>query len=272
MKWRLVLTLVLALLVSRSAVAQSPAGPLARARQAYNAGEFDAAIAAATDARKTPALESAADVVLARALLERSRVQLEGTDLSAAHDAIHRVDPAKLSMAERLDYTVAVGMTVFLEGRPGAAAELLEPLLDAATPAPLLGDRRSLFDWWATAVDRAAQLAPDSARHDFYLRIVRRSEAELTRDVDSGPAGYWLSAGARGAGDLDRAWHAAVAAWIRSRGADRRDILRADLDHLMTTAIIPERARALDSHDNAALVAAMRAEWDGIKSSWLPTL
>jgi hypothetical protein len=270
------LTMILAAAATSVAAAQTAAGsPLMRARQAYNAGEFDAAIAAATDARRTPAAAAPANVVYARALLERFRLQSDGADLVAAHDALMLVDPMRLSAAERLDYTVALAITTYFEGRPGVAAELLETLLDGAatSSSSLLGDRRALFDWWATAADRAAQLAPDLGKHDFYLRIVRRSEAELARDAASIPAGYWLAAGARGAGDLDRAWHAAIAAWIRSRTNGRRDIARADLDDLVTSAIIPERARALEkgdaaTRDHTALIAAMRAEWEQIKIAW----
>lgn len=264
-------------------LAQAPQGPpLPRARQTYNAGQFDTAITAATDARRIPALASSANLVLARARLERFRETSDAADLTAAHEALNLVEPARLSPAERQDYTVGLGIAVYFEGRPGAAAELFEPLLRSpaasfggpADPAPLLAERRALFDWWATAVDRAAQLAPDAGRRDFYLRILIRSQSELARDTSSTAAGYWLAAAARGAGDLDRAWHAAIAAWIRSRAlADRagladRAAARADLDHLVVTAIIPERARALDLHDNAALAAAMRAEWEQIKTSW----
>jgi len=253
-------------------LAQPAAQPLARARQAYNAGQFDTAIAAATEARKTPALASSANLVLSRARLERFRAKLDPADLAGAHESLAAIEPARLSPAEHRDYTVGLGIAVYFEGRPGAAAELFEPLLEpsATAPAPMLGERRALFDWWATAVDRAAQLAPDAARRDFYLRIVDRSEKELARDTASTAAGYWLAAASRGAGDLDRAWHAAIAAWIRSRAFADREAMRADLDHLVTTAIIPERVRAmsLDARDNAALVAAMRAEWEQIKQSW----
>ncbi len=276
------LAILAAMTGSVAAVAEAqPLSPLSRARQAYNATQFDAAIAAALEARKTPALASSANVVMARARLERFRSKSDPADLAAAHDTLNLVEPARLSPAERQDYTVGLGITVYFEGRPGAAAELFETLLDpptlrqgggpAESSAPLLGSRRALFDWWATALDRAAQLAADSARRDFYVRILHRSQSELARDTQSTAAGYWLAAAARGAGDLDRAWHAAIAAWIRSRVFTDNVSVRRDLDQLVMTAIIPERARALGgdaAHDHAALAAAMRAEWEQIKTSW----
>lgn len=272
MNLRVVGAALLAVVAETSAaLADSPqASPLAKARQAYNAAQFDTAISAATEAGKSSLVASSAHLVLARARLERFRAKSEPADLAAAHDALNLVEPARLSAAERLDYTVGLGIAVYFEGRPGAAAELFETLLDAPSsqPTPLLGERRALFDWWATAVDRAAQLAPDSGRRDFYQRILNRSQSELARDTLSTAAGYWLAAAARGTGDLDRAWHAAIAAWIRSRAFADRSSVRGDLDHLVVTAIIPERARALAGGDGSALAAAMRAEWEQIKQSW----
>ena len=78
-------------------------------------------------------------------------------------------------------------------------------------------------------------------------------EAELRRDSASGPANYWLAAAARAVGDLDRAWSAASAGWIRaSLAPDRGVALRADLDRLVTQAIIPDRAARLPQREREA--------------------
>jgi hypothetical protein len=79
-----------------------------------------------------------------------------------------------------------------------------------------------------------------------------------------------LVAGARGSGDLERAWDAAMAGWARaSLTGDRRIALRADLDQIVTQAIIPERARLLSPAGSAAQsIAAMRGEWDALKGVW----
>ena len=83
-------------------------------------------------------------------------------------------------------------------------------------------------------------------------RIARRStsasstgwKAELRVQPGSSAAGYWLAAAARSLGDTERAWHAALAGYVRaSVAADRGVALRADLDRLVSTAVIPERAR-----------------------------
>ncbi len=268
-----------------SAQTSAPAAQLAAARQAFNQGHYEQAIVAALEARRVPAFAAPASVVLGRAYVERFYLNAESGDLVLAHNVLFGLDAARLTPSDRRDLTIGLGLTVFFEGRPGAAAELLEVALTASTGPTAASDahaREKLFDWWATAVDRAAQLAPESGRRHYYERIVQRSESELARDPASLAAGYWLAAGARGAAELDRAWDAAIAAWIRARptpanvGGDghvargARDVndARADLDLLMTAAIIPERARALDPRAAAALAAAMRSEWEQIKSSW----
>lgn len=267
MKRAMALAAVLLLVVGpASASAQSAAQvqQLAKARQAYNQSRFDDALAAGTEALKAPALAPAAAIVLGRTYLEKFRANGDGINLQMAHQLLGQVDGGPLMPREQHDLRVGLGMTVFYEGRPGAAAELLDVAL--STPRVVLSDelgaRDKLFDWWATALDRAAQLVPEHARVEYYARIVTRSEAELAHDPTSVAASYWLAAGARGAGQLDRAWHAAIAAWIRAKSA------RTDIAQLVEIAIIPERARALDTRDTAALVAAMRAEWEQIKSSW----
>lgn len=261
---------MLGVAMAASAQTAAPVTPLSQARQAFNLGKYDQAITSALEARKVPSLASPAAVVLGRAYVERYHLSSDAADLVKAHAVFTDLDPSRLTRSERRDLTIGLGLTVFFEGRPGAAAELLEVAL-AEPPDAGTSDthaREKLFDWWATAVDRAAQLAPESGRHNYYERIMKQSEAELARDPWSTTAGYWLAAGARGAAELDRAWHAAIAAWIRAKGAPGQASVRNDLDTLVTAAIIPERARALDPRAALALVSAMRAEWEQIKTSW----
>ena len=99
------------------------------------------------------------------------------------------------------------------------------------------------MDWWATSVDRHAQVTP-LHRIELYERIVNRMDAELRAHPGSTAAAYWLPAAARSMGDLDRAWTSAIAGWLRARVTGGHGAaLRADLDRLVQTAIIPERAR-----------------------------
>ena len=62
-----------------------------------------------------------------------------------------------------------------------------------------------------------------------------------------------------------RAWHAAIAAWVRAPLAPGpRATLRADLERLVQQVIIPGRAATL-ALDAKQTVAEMQAEWNAIK-------
>jgi hypothetical protein len=90
--------------------------------------------------------------------------------------------------------------------------------------------------------------------------------AEIAQDPGSTPASYWLAAAARGEGNSERAWQAAVAGWMRAPLArDRGAALRADLDRLVVQAIIPAR---LGLKDPAQALAGMLGEWEAFKMMW----
>jgi hypothetical protein len=245
---------------------------LARAREAYNDGQYDAAIAAATDARKSPALASAASLVVARAYLERYRTSANSSDLALAREALGGVRADALDMRGRLELVTGLGQSLFLDDQFGPSAALFESALAGAHILERRA-RERLLDWWATAMDRLAQVRGWSDRDSIYRRIAERMEVALGEDPVSPTASYWLVAGARGAGDLDRAWDAAVAAWVRSAfGPEGGDALRPDLDRLVVQALIPERARALAGTGDAVPVSArLRDEWEIVKQKWTPT-
>ena len=80
-------------------------------------------------------------------------------------------------------------------------------------------------------------------------------------------ANYWLVAAARGRGDVDRAWDAAIAAWVSAALApETTKTLRADLDRLVNEALIPERARTRPAREDPAV--ALRVEWERMKEQW----
>ena len=94
-------------------------------------------------------------------------------------------------------------------------------------------------------------------------------EQELRRDPASAPASYWLAASARAAGDLDRAWAAASAGWIRAAlGRDRGVALRADLDKLVTQGDHSGRGRQAPARDRRQAAATLAAEWEAFKKIW----
>ena len=242
--------------------------PLTDARHFYNQGLYDRALERATTAANTPATASSARLIMGRARLERFRLASLARELDDARADLRAVDPRALDARERIELQVGLGELLYLEDRFGPAAELLDPVVDASTTLAPDAHERAL-DWWATALDRQAQALPAAERAVLYPRIVARMEQELRRDPASAPASYWLAASARAAGDLDRAWAAASAGWIRAAlGRDRGVTLRADLDKLVTQAIIPDRAAKAPARDRRQAVATMAAEWDAFKKGW----
>ena len=241
---------------------------IAVARRLYNEGKFDEALDAARKALATPAAASSARLVMGRIQIERYRRAPVAATLDDAKSALRAVDPRALDQRERIELQVGLATLLFFEDRFGAAAELLDPVVDSsATLAPDAHERA--LEWWATALDRQAQAQPAAERTPVYLRISERMEQELRRDSGSGPASYWLAASARGAGDIDRAWSAATAGWIRaSLARDRGVTLKADLDRLMTTAIIPDRAAKAPARERKQALTALAAEWEHFKRIW----
>ncbi|HET6960297.1 MAG TPA: hypothetical protein VFI56_27090 [Vicinamibacterales bacterium] len=237
--------------------------PLARARLLYNQGQWEAAIAAAELARQTPSRSDAADLVGARAYLERFRASDSADDLVNARERLRRIDPQHFAMNERAEYVVGLGEALFFEGSFGAAADVLDPIV--RNPDVLAGDARErVLDWWASALDRDAKPRPEIDRQGVYQRIRARMEDELSTRPVSGTAAYWLAAAARAQGDVQAAWDAAIAAWVRAPlTSDRGVTLRADIDRLVLRAIVPDRAKV-----TAQTPDSLRQQWEQFKERW----
>jgi len=238
--------------------------PLARARLLYNQKQFEAAVTAAEQARALPARADAADLVAARAYLERYRASQASDDLTNARDRLRRIDPQRFAPRERMEYVVGLGETLYFDGAYGAAATVFDSVLQSRDAASA-DARDRVLDWWATAMDREAKPRPDMDRQTVYARIRTRMEEELALRPASGTAAYWLAAAARAQGDQQAAWDSAQAGWVRSAlaGAERGAELRADLDRLVLRGIVPDRARA-----TAQSPDALRAQWEQFKERW----
>jgi hypothetical protein len=160
-------------------------------------------------------------------------------------------------------WTVGLGEALFFDGAAGGAAAVFDSVLEAAD-APLADGRERVLDWWATAVDQDARPRGDADRQQAFRAMRARMREELGRRPASATAAYWLVAAARGQGDLQGAWDAALAAWVRAPlGADHGGRLRDDLDALVLRAVIPERARAIGQP-----VDTLREEWAQFKLTW----
>ena len=81
------------LLVARVAAGADKVDPLAKARTLYNQGDFEGAVSAAEEARRLlPARADSADLIIARANLERYRQSGRSDDLISARDRLRRID------------------------------------------------------------------------------------------------------------------------------------------------------------------------------------
>ncbi len=252
-----------ALLIFVPAPVRGADDPLARARLLYNQGDFQEAVAAAEQARLVPARADAADLIAARAYLERFRESAASDDLTNARDRLRRLNTERFGPREKAEYVVGLGETLFFDGAYGAAANVFDSVLKSRDA--LVGDARErLLDWWATAVDREAKPRPDIERQGIYQRIRTRMEDELATHPASAAAPYWLAAAARAQGDIQGAWDAAEAGWVRAPlAADRGEALRADLDRLVLRAIVPDRAKV-----TAQSPESLRTEWERFKERW----
>jgi hypothetical protein len=257
------------LVVLGAAPAQAAEHPqLATARALYNAANYDGAISAASESRRLAQWADASALVIARSHLELFRLRSNPADLTAAREALRGLRPASLTPRDQVDLLIGHGQALYFGEFAGAAAELFDTALARGS---LLGarDRQQLLDWWASALDRDAQSRPLDRREPVYERILRRMEEEVQIDAGNPTANYWLAVAARGSGDLDRAWHAAVAAWVRASFApDRAARLREDLDQLVTQALISDRVRARPGREQPDALASLRAEWELVKETY----
>jgi hypothetical protein len=255
--------LALAFMTAAAAPSRAADDPLARARQLYNQHQYEEAVAAAEQARESPLRADAADLVAARAYLERFRGTAASDDLTNARDRLRRLDPQRFASRERTEYVVGLGETLFFDAAYGAAATIFDSVLQSRDL--LAGDARErVLDWWASALDREARPRADMDRQPVYQRIRSRMEAELATHSGSGTAAYWLAAAARAQGDAQAAWDAAQAAWVRSAlTSDRGVALREDLDRLVLRGIVPDRARV-----TAQPPETLRAQWEQFKERW----
>jgi hypothetical protein len=261
----LIACVCVAWLVASPVLAQDSIG---EARRLYNAAQYDAAERAARAALSQPRAVNSARVVLGRILLERYRLKPSPPLLVEARDTLRSVSADSLDPRERLELMLGLGEVLFLEERFAAAAEIFEPVVAPAIALGAPAHDRAL-DWWATALDRHAATRPFAERGAIYDRITTRMTNDLNRDPGSAPANYWLVAAAHGRGDLDGAWSAAQAAWIRAGFAGvRTKMLRADIDRLVMEGVIPARAARITGREPNLVVAGLVGDWEAFKTAY----
>ncbi len=254
--------------------ASAAAETLQRARLLYNQGQFQAAIDVAKQARTQSGTGDLAALLQGRAGLEQFRQTASAGELIGAREALRSVNANVLNARDRIDLVIGLAEALFLDGSFRAAADLFGSAL-GATATLDAATRDQLLDWWATAVDRHAQSRHVAERLTLYTQLADEMTKQLRSDPSSSAASYWLVMAIRNTGDFDRAWDAAVSGWVRAQlNRARATSLRPDLDKLVTTALIPERARHLAAvtadPDAERHTIGLTAEWERVKASWQP--
>ncbi len=258
--------LVCLLSIGRAEAADPPG--LVKAHSLYNAGDFDGAIQAVASLEHQPEMADSALLLIGRCRLEQYRQNSDTAVLEAARVALSSVRASALPPRQQVELLIGMGQTLYFGDTFGGAAELFDTALGRGE---LLSqrDRWALLDWWATSLDRQAQLLPPDRRLPVFDRIAARMEGELRREPGNGPANYWLVVGTRGAGDVVRAWDAAVAGWIRaSLNPASAAAVRADIDRVVTEALAIELGRSRGGPEPQDAIAATRADWELVKSQW----
>ncbi len=260
---------VLLLVCPVMAAAQSD---LERARSLYNAGMFDESIAAAAVAKKKAAAAPSATLIAARARLELFRQKHDPQDLAAAREDLASLNPRVIAPQEIIEWQIGLATALFLENQPGPAAAMFTTVLPTARGLPA-GELDKLLEWWASTLSRVAESLSGVARKDAYAAMLTAVRGELERDPLSRPGTYWLVVAARGTGDLDGAWNAAVAGWIRAGAQPEGQQLRSDLDRFVTQTLIPERAQSrsgqrLDAKATISEIELMTADWRTVTGHW----
>ena len=183
------------------------------------------------------------------------------------------LNPRNLAPQEVIEWQIGLGTALFLENQPGPAAEMFATVLPSArgrlTPAEL----DKLVEWWASTAARVAESQNGPARKEAYASMLSGVRRELELNPLSWPASYWSVVAARGAGDLDGAWNAAIAGWVRAASQPEGQQHRDDLDRFVTQTLIPERAQArtgqrLDSKATQAEIATLTEQWRALAQLW----
>ncbi|MGE3579379.1 MAG: hypothetical protein AB7I25_13060 [Vicinamibacterales bacterium] len=259
--------LLMLLLAAPFAEAADPPA-LVRARTAYNAANYDQAIVLAEAALAQKADADVAALIVVRARLERYRLGGNAADLNAAHTTLRAIARQRLKPREQTELLVAQALALYLDQSYGGAAEVFDSAL-ARVGFVGLTERDRLLEWWALALDREAQALSDDRRRAVYDRIAGRMEQELRDNPSSVSANFWLAAALRGAGNVDRAWDAAMAAWVRvPLDLPGAETLRRDLDRLIVDAVVPERSRQQPRAEWDSLAAGLTSRWEQFKREW----
>ena len=213
----------------------------------YNQRQFEAALAAADEARRPPDARrqrrSDRRARVSRALpRERRRRRSDARARAAAPHRPRRASSPRAARVSRRSRRRRCTSTT----RPAPRPTIFESVLDRDARSVARGARARARLVGERARSRRAAAAGDRAPGDLSAHSRSDARRSWPRIPASAPASYWLAAAARGQGDLQAAWDAAQAGWVRAPlAADRGAALRADLDRLVQRAHRPRARRAI---------------------------
>ena len=180
-------------------------------------GTIDQALDALRGRSRTPAQPLLSHLIIGRVRLERYR------------SPRHRCSGARRRRGRFSRRRSARAQSTRAAGAAGRAGRCCCSSMIASAPAPSCWSRCSTrtaslapdahdraVEWWAIALDAQAQAQPPDRSPAAYQRSVDADGAGAAARPGLGAAGYWLAAASRDAGDLERAWAAALAAWVRA--------------------------------------------------------
>ena len=175
--------------------------PLAEARQLYNQRQFAAALTAAERARLTPALADRADLIAARAYLERFRESAAPDDLTNARERLRRIDPSDSIRSSAPSSSSGSARRSISTNRTAPRRTCSRR---CSTTAARCRPIRAIVSWTGGRSPSIATrgCVPSPAGRAPINGFGARMREELTTRPGSSTAAYWLAAAARSQGDL----------------------------------------------------------------------
>ena len=170
-----------------------------------------------TAARKTPDTADAAAIVLARAHLERYRQLADPTDLGAARSALSGVERRSARHARPRRVPDRARRLAVPRGRLRRGRRDLRVGDGDRAGGRRRAPARRCSTGTASAMERWAAPYVTSRRAQMLTRLVARMEREQAKNpglAGRRPTGWPRACAAQG--DTDRAWQAAIAAWVRA--------------------------------------------------------
>ena len=159
-----------------------------------------------------------------------------------ARSAPARCSSASLSPRDQVDLLIGLGQALYFGEVYGAGRGSLRHGAREGHAAERARSDRCCSTGGPPRSTARRSCGPSIAARRSTQRIGERMDRELHDDPSNARRQLLAVIAARGAGDLDLAWSAAISGWVRSTlNPATTEQLRADLDRVVGQALIPER-------------------------------